>query len=373
MLYIFLIILIIIAVWYYQYHKYDNFVTLYKTNSTNVNNVKLLSKNTFGENFMKGYIKKTHILDTGVRNPAVERQINNDYNLALTLFAENDRLLEQLNIPVHFALNELDTTGTLVHNYQKNKLDKMKKTTSTKQSISNVYLDEGAAVANDGQNVHDSQITSQMRELYNRVRGTRHENVRHDNIQTINGIIREKCKNPDLVLAGFTGGNISALGVNDREVLETIWNRSYNKDNIGPYPDNPDKTGTQVIQESIIDCLNDTIERGNTVCTTGRVARILDGLTLVDPISEGFKTRDMYKNEIFNMCARVLNEEIENAKGGEFDAIARSYQDPSIDVDDVEEEKFKGIVRQKINNIINTEYRGVDCIDKIRDEALLGI
>jgi hypothetical protein len=197
----------------------------------------------------------------------------------------------------------------------------------------------GLAVQNtqDSQNVHDSGVIACMRGVVERLRA---EQPSLDELPTTGSIIgaidREGDKlsehRPQLVsdVVGVVrriqrGESIYALKATDEECLRRVWLRAEDPRNAA----NKDAL-RQALFDSLLDAWEDTPMGRQIVCVTGRTARILSSLVLLDYDERNWvvKRLEQFKNDIFERARAViakLAEEAANSDDPSRAAAGRAY------------------------------------------------
>jgi len=175
----------------------------------------------------------------------------------------------------------------------------------------------------DPQNVHDSNVTSNLSELYNKlvklndVSGSSmtHINAEKYAIDAITSSPRHSADEKNAALTALqhvmtTNGNISSIrspnkAVCERDVLSAICGRIKNDDNAK----NSDELNI-ALTDALINCK----ENGKFVCTTGRVSRILTCIARLDkdPDLGVVNTRESLRNEAYKIAADVRDKKLSN-------------------------------------------------------------
>jgi hypothetical protein len=213
----------------------------------------------------------------------------------------------------------------------------------------------------DTQNVHERGVLSDVADTI--------ANLRADNMRLPKEIcmnkIKSKCArylSPEKrIFASNTlaevakGNNIYALNANEDDILALVWSRSYNENNVA---------NRKLIQGAVCDALADSVDKntGKPVCITGRASRIVGALATLD-FNEGngkLQTREMYQNELFEDCKKLILREVDTAKTTPFAKGASIYDggaDPTDAGDIIAEKEFKEHLKTQITNKV-AEYNG---------------
>ena len=145
-----------------------------------------------------------------------------------------------------------------------------------------------------------------------------------------------------------------------------------------------------LIRDAIVSALRDMGDQGSDglVCSSGRCARLLESLLFTDKddaVVKGVLTTEQLRNDAMEKSQQILTETIAEFSGpagkkGNHSSplanVARSYSDPEIQTDPMEESRFKEIVKGKIERHMESEYSeklSPRDFDNIRDHCLLAI
>ena len=241
---------------------------------------------------------------------------------------------------------------------------KSKKKAATKKAKNKIEkinnaIKRSTRITSDPQNVHDSQLSKELRKQY--------EIIKHKNsLMNINNnraspseiyeyIAKSKLsdstkQNAIKTLDWIKKSNANISKLNDREVniLMNTWIRA------------KDTNNSDAI-DSFVNSLSDCVEHNNVVCATGRTSRILSSLLYFDKDIEPVKTKDMYNKEIMDKAGYIIDKEVElhsNNATSKFNKAARAYKDPKVQISDEEFNQFSKMLLDKANNIAD-EYKGI--------------
>lgn len=165
-------------------------------------------------------------------------------------------------------------------------------------------------IRSDPQNVHDGvlnqQLKKKLRLMKNKNSDLDLELVEADMKKTITAHNKAKELN-DIISAMYPTEklekSVDALNSTEKDVLLYTWGRSLHIDNL---------QNSESIKTAIIDAMLSCKENGYMVCASGRCARILESLVLIDSdkdIRKSGKTKELLRSEIFSKCALFMNEE----------------------------------------------------------------
>jgi hypothetical protein len=164
----------------------------------------------------------------------------------------------------------------------------------------------GPAFKTDSQNVHDHAISSTTDHNLKRLIRENEGGVDGDNTRMIKDIRTRILALQDLtpeskeaalhVLSGLGDATHSTYGSSERQALAAVWN------NIQTAPEHREN-----LEETLAKQLASAVENGHTVCSTGKIARIVSTL---DGVSHEAKAAPMWavREEIGSMAAKVRDE-----------------------------------------------------------------
>jgi len=247
-------------------------------------------------------------------------------------------------------------------------LDKLKSgvvnpTTNRIQLVSAI-LDNQAK--SDTQNVHDTQVSKDLRSTMALLEDAPGGAI-NDAIDACGRLVNnngcrvlEKIRdNPEHVMA---------LDCTEADVLGKVWHRANHFGN---------SLQKKNIVKAIADSINDCVENGSMVCTSGRAARIIGSLATLDfdhRVGHAV-TVDAYRSQMFNETQKELQQLIAEAgnSDGDLKIVADSYSDPTITAPAAAQAQFKQALTEKINANCN-KYSTVmspEQLENIRAECLI--
>lgn len=156
-----------------------------------------------------------------------------------------------------------------------------------------------ASVPSDRQNVHDSFVTADMRKTLDKLRADGGPVDVNAALLQINAQFHN---NPIVlrVVSRINNPNqVSSYGITEPEILALVWRRC----NTGANK----KGKIDALRQALEDC----VENGNIVCTTGRCARVLGALAGIDDDFGGATTVAIWRKEILDECAKIVAAECE--------------------------------------------------------------
>jgi hypothetical protein len=185
----------------------------------------------------------------------------------------------------------------------------------TRSAAITTAFDSATVYTDDRQNVHDSKVNNDLREVLNRVRcpidpsraiAEAREFI-SDRYSVSAG--RTKATNASRVLDIVASGQtIGTFGESEDAIFAYIWNRAKHPRNSGR---------AELIREAVATALADGVENGTPVCANGRTARVLNSLVTLDYdpaiAAHGAMTFEAYRNEIFTEIKDIVADAIDGA------------------------------------------------------------
>jgi len=226
-------------------------------------------------------------------------------------------------------------------------------------------------ITSDAQNVHDDNVQKELIEKYNRIRllssGIAAPDI-VDEILSSDRSMQDKEKMVQIVNYIRNGTSyVDNFRDYESNIFENAWGRIFEIDD-------PEKQ--KIVKDSFLtavrESFNDEIDA--PYCVTGRVSRILDSFTLVDPdpvISGVCLTDNIIRKEIFNRSYVILKEEVSKLPEDE----QRVYSDITGD-DDKKYDEVTDKLRESLRSRLVNEYFGWvkdEKLFKMIDEALHGV
>jgi hypothetical protein len=324
--------------------------------------------------------------------------VYDDYltNLIINEVIVGDQFIDQMMPGFLDMARRTDDTRKLI---TEDKISKAYDSANNKNEFTSEYIKLSKTATSDTQNVHDTSVKSDYKKTVEKIRATSTLEKSSEAIDEINKYI-DYCminnklnkttgmKAKRVVSKMGEGAKIMVYDDTEDMILKYVWERS-------KIPEN--KLNKEAIQDSIVVCLSQCVEaspfrddnrggwlgrgpialdnngvghmnngvtninedaKGEIVCINGRVSNVLGSLVTLDHDKSvgAALTEEQYKNEIFNQCKIILDEEISIAEEGsdELKNLAKSYIDPNISVDEKVEKKFKNIVKARIDTLLDT-------------------
>lgn len=205
----------------------------------------------------------------------------------------------------------------------------------------------------DSQNVHDSAMYTMLANQYNK---TRSENLslknigQHDYNDAVQWLKTRYAQDAGMMQkieqALKMIGRNEPVGciphANEKDILTTVWQRSYDPDN---------KDNAIVIREALADALADCIEGGSTVCMSGRTKKVWQALARLDKDPENgvLKSKEAIRNEIYQKSAKIVDDFI-GENGSASDALKEAYR--------------KSDDTQQVKELVETIHKQIDDLRK---------
>jgi len=245
----------------------------------------------------------------------IKKQVHGKKIPTTIIAARVDRVegfLQNINQHTHVTLERVPIMQIIQDNNietNKKKANKINpNATSAEQSM--VYFETAKTFTNDSQNVHDRGVTQDIAEIYKRI-VKQSINSPAKTIMDVATKIRtndkkKRSKISDALVRMDDNINIINLKTGERDILLNVYNRAFlpinkkNKENI-----------LDAFEDSLVDCTKS--HGAGLECPTGRITRVIGALTLLDAdpiISGGVSTREMYKNEAFNITSKSISDVI---------------------------------------------------------------
>ena len=161
--------------------------------------------------------------------------------------------------------------------------------------------------------------------------------------------------------------HFTPLNMSERGIYQVIWNRicdPVNSNNINE------------LKKSFFQAVEDSVYESNGMltshCASGRVARAIGSLAMIDGSYGVLKTNDMLKKEIFDKSAHIMDTTIEEFKNDPtYGNAARGMKDISIKTSPENEKGFNDIIKSRMMKMFE-EYSFVEkqMLDNIKISVL---
>lgn len=236
----------------------------------------------------------------------------------------------------------------------------------------------GLHIGADSQNVHDSCVTSTIKNSMAKLINTTTSNISPPQAYTeINELIAN-CGDPEkrdkaqraLNNIYSTPANFSDSGMTLPECLCVVWNR------IADYKAHGDNYKHNISRESLVNELADCVEHGSVVCGQGKFARIFDTLNTIDPDVK-IIPKGVINTEIMNKMSKIKDDEYQKLTVKEKEAVDADTTKATPEQIAINE-KYETDVKQKIrgslcSDYVNQKIMSQQELDKIVEPYLLGI
>jgi hypothetical protein len=201
-------------------------------------------------------------------------------------------------------------------------------------------------VKSSAQNVHDHNVNDELSNRYKQIKASGLPPGSNQQYAEMIEFIDQHNKNGKIT-DGFKSNTAISRFDNDPEdaIWSTVWRRIHAPENTS----NVDSL-KNAFRDAVVDCT----ENNNLVCTTGRVTRVLDSLTLLDSsleLSKPTKTDDLVRKETYDQAHQILQRELDS-KGSVFKVAYESGEMEDTDTFDthVKECMKKEIISSKYLN-----------------------
>ena len=233
----------------------------------------------------------------------------------------------------------------------------------------NRYFNKSKHIRSDGQNVHDTSVNKDLRDTYSTLKAEEHFNTQYDTMQDIRaGLSGRALEVFDHI--NKNSSKVFSLGDNVylKSIVPLVWNRAYHPLNVN----------VKDMHEAFRKALEDCYENGHIVCTGGICARILSSLALLDMANKSLgcvNTMEQYKAEMYSNAQDILNDVIREVKGSDMEQFAMSFNDISIDEDEIPEDvknRFYSIVEDRIDHMLQS-YNPRNVPKNMKRDIMAGI
>ncbi len=244
------------------------------------------------------------------------------------------RVYDWLNIPLPGTENELTDTDlpdeitgdVIVDNTAFNinqiiaaqdALEEQRQLERAQAAVAGIEIetDRGTKGYNDPQNTHDSQVLSTIRVSLDKLKESPQQKNSQICLREVRSFL-QTLPDSDKKKAAFDSlsaiQNINSVvtgagGEHELDALALVWNRIHD-------PARFDTTIAQNLRETMFDELADMQEHGATVCSTGRITRLIDTLNGVDEeviIKPTYAINEEMMNKSSSIRDRLLEEQPE--------------------------------------------------------------
>lgn len=351
--------------------------------------------------FHRGQIIQYNIFENNIRNPAsnhnnaIIKRMLRDYNNAIAGIRDRPKQdinstfiidhIENFNRVNNNLANEYGTTeleqlmlildatvnnhaGVIRQEIIEDRKHEAVNTASTRGEAINRYFTNAQKYTDDRQNVHDSKVNSDLREVLFKFKNSSKDPI--SPIRSINEIReyirgeyshdpnnRSKIPSAEIILNTISAGDyIGTYSDREDNILAYVWERC-------KHPNN--RENSTLMREAVVNALADGVENNIPVCINGRCSRVLNSLALLDydPTVNGAMTFEAYKNQIYQETKEIINNEISRARNSadcEMRNAADMFDNANID-DDVEPTpafiRLRNDIKTEIDNNVK-KYTG---------------
>ena len=195
----------------------------------------------------------------------------------------------------------------------------------------------------DSQNVHDSKILKGLKDQLDTLPKSPQQGVNYNDILAklnASSMGDDQKRNAQKALDSIFANNESVMSLNTNELgaLQTVWSQ---------VKDDQSKT------EAFLTELSEMVEHGHVVCATGRIARIVDTLNIIDPEKSKVKPKWALQQEILDKTNVLYKNAVDNLST---DAKNVFEADTLPKARLPEYEKLADDIKQKIVSELEKEY-----------------
>jgi hypothetical protein len=232
-------------------------------------------------------------------------------------------------------------------------------------------------IRSDPQNVHETQVSSDLARVFERVKSANDSLVALPSMLAIREAVEshrfESSSHKSRALASLSaiesGGLVSKLSATEPEIAKHVWVRINSPENA---------SARDELVDAFMDSLTDATEKStysagyHTVCTTGRAARLLGCLTLLDAdsqIAAPAKTKELVRNEAFAKCRKIVESQLKKSPK----EVADAYEKGDAPADSELESQVSSLesaIRKKIESHIEKHYSSTLSDSQLRELIL---
>ncbi len=223
---------------------------------------------------------------------------------------------------------------------------------ATGEITRNEYLEAAQEWVTDGENVHDNSLNSDLRKTLRRAKELSTPMSVYDAFESARDAIFESDLAENRKAAALNtlkviadGDHNVTFGDSEPEIFATVWSRAV-------------VAGPNAKEAVLIGLAEGQRESGGTVCSVGRMARIIDSLNMTDPAMGGSPalTVKAYRDQVFAEIQEDLKEKIDAAYAAGNTAVADAYSGKSADYDETspEYQEFRKNLEASIDDIVDS-------------------
>lgn len=377
-----------------DYVEKDNKETLHIVDEIekglNSDNMKIIENQNFTNNNQQHTLEEQQVIlnDILAQLQPLRREANLNTHNAIRLNRQIERM-QQNNQIVHDT-EQIDPNYIELRNINGNNVplgtrNERPVTVRTVQTIkhskdlSNEHY--RPVIKSDSQNVHDSEISHEIKQKYNRIKFLNNlagynSSLAPQSVNSLNDVFQkyydledilrqEKLQKARFVVGKMLSNNHENSNLNDTEqnVLSQVWGRINSRDNSAKYPE---------LVTSLVDQLADcSVGHSFTVCESGRINRMIDSLSMLDndqSIAQPLMSKEMLRAQILPNVSLILRQEIERLPED-----VRNDYNTGNETEDVK--TFENRMKNKISEMIDEDYPSVSpgVKEQIKEEAYAGI
>jgi hypothetical protein len=231
-----------------------------------------------------------------------------------------------------------------------NTIRDVKKLNLTKKETFKEYTDNNVANRSDDQNVHDSAVNEQLRQIFHKLKNE--AGKPSDCQKSLEFLIKTKLdsvkqKKALKALSELKSGKFnSSIGASESEIADVVWSHAK----------------TDLAQDGVLSALTDMSTDGNdVVCSSGRCGRMIESLAHQSPNVMGLLTKEQIRNDALKTSNEILQSTIKRFRDdpmSDLNEVARSYDDLTVKSNEGDEKAFKKIVTDEITRYMFSNYAG---------------
>lgn len=342
MKYLIVMILILLLYYYYLYcNKKTHSLTTYKSTSTEP----LRPKQKYQDDI--DYIMFPLSQATRIENTSVpdKRKLYNNYNEAVRRYSKvYPRVRKHPQVPnIETVVTQRDRAYLELLTAHINQPPEPPavaiKTVPKKDKLK-------IEVKSSAQNVHDHNVNDELSKRYKAIKINMLDPISDNDRKEMKEFIDNADTTKKMLINLACKDKLSRFDDStEEEIWLTVWKRIHSNDN----KENKDSL-LLALKGAIEDCKED----GHLVCTTGRVTRALDSLTLLDKnsnISTPIKTDDIERKETYDAAHKILQRELDK-KGAEY---KKSYENDDLEDTNKFDAHVKDCIRSELKGSKYTE------------------
>lgn len=193
-------------------------------------------------------------------------------------------------------------------------LQEARETTNNPREAAAKYADHAVMISNDPQNVHDSYVVADLAQTAKKLQNTASNRPSAEIYAELAKYIDDHAENNKREMAhcGLNvvigkNAHISAYDAHEGDILRWVWDRAN-------LPAN--RQNQQYMRDAVVDALADCVPGGNSVCVSGRAARLMGSLATLDcdDTMGSAHTLEAYKAQLLAESNNILETRLAAAE-----------------------------------------------------------